>query len=253
MGGAVGMEALEDVFAEMGREAVGAVGGLAVDGTWAATLLSFAAESVEEVQVAEDLFQGDLRAEQSEVDSRSVRRSGTRGARGARGALRIASSRRTPRSIPGTMAATRRRFGDVTMASAALTPRVRTIVICDDINASSIEDGVFTLESVRCSVVAMSLPWRVPLSLYLLLSNPRPGRFPGKILIVDERTDKRTRLIKFTAEFGITNCCRTSSTSAIASFPKRGVIRSRFISRRAPVRSSKANIHSPWLAIGSKR
>jgi hypothetical protein len=35
------------------------------------------------------------------------------------------------------------------MAVVAVTPRIRTIVICDDVSASLTEDGVFTLEGTR--------------------------------------------------------------------------------------------------------
>ena len=42
------------------------------------------------------------------------------------------------------------------MAIAAVTPRVRTIVICDDVSASFTETGVFTLECVRSHLEAAS-------------------------------------------------------------------------------------------------
>jgi len=44
------------------------------------------------------------------------------------------------------------------MAVAAVTPRVRTIVICDDVSASLTENGVFTLEGVRLHLEANSFP-----------------------------------------------------------------------------------------------
>ena len=71
------------------------------------------------------------------------------------------------------------------MAVAVVTPRVRTIVICDDVTASLTENGVFTLEGVRNHLEAASSPWRASLHLFLLLSNPRKGIFPGKILVVN--------------------------------------------------------------------
>jgi hypothetical protein len=76
------------------------------------------------------------------------------------------------------------------MAVAAITPRVRTIVICDDVVASLTEDGVFTLQGVRQHVEFTSLPGRAPLSLFLLPSSSRKGKYAGKILIVNERTDR---------------------------------------------------------------
>src|SRR5262245_43824074 len=87
------------------------------------------------------------------------------------------------------------------MAVAALTPRVRTIVICDDVLASETEAGVFTLEGVRQHLVAESFPWRAALSVFLLLSCPRKGKHPGKILVINEQTDKLIRYVKFDAVF----------------------------------------------------
>lgn len=87
------------------------------------------------------------------------------------------------------------------MAAAALTPRVRTIVICDDVAASKTENGVYTLEGVRCQFEAPSFPWRRALHLFLLLSSPRKGEYSGKILVLNERTDKAIRYVKFIASF----------------------------------------------------
>lgn len=87
------------------------------------------------------------------------------------------------------------------MAVAAVTPRVRTIVICDDVSASLTESGVFTLEGVRLHLEASSFPHRAALSLFLLLSSPRKGRYSGKVLVVNERSDKPIRYAKFRAAF----------------------------------------------------
>jgi hypothetical protein len=87
------------------------------------------------------------------------------------------------------------------MAAAAVTPRVRTIVICDEVTPSSIEAGVFTLEGVRQHVEAAALPWRGSLSVFLLLSSPRKGKHEGKVLVVNERTDRTVRYVKFMAPF----------------------------------------------------
>ena len=73
------------------------------------------------------------------------------------------------------------------MAVTAVTPRVRTIVICDEVVASLTEEGVFTLEGVRQHLVAASFPWRAAFSVFLLLSSPRKGEYAGKILVVHER------------------------------------------------------------------
>src|SRR5713101_537504 len=87
------------------------------------------------------------------------------------------------------------------MAVAAVTPRVRTIIICDEVSPSLTENGVFTLHGVRSHLEAASFPCRAPLSLFLLLSSPRKGRFSGKILVVNERNDKPIRYVKFLATF----------------------------------------------------
>jgi hypothetical protein len=80
-------------------------------------------------------------------------------------------------------------------------PRVRTVVICDEVSASPTEDGVFTLEGVRQHLGAVTFPWHASVSLFLLLSSPRKGRYSGKILVVNERTDKAIRYVKFLATF----------------------------------------------------
>jgi hypothetical protein len=65
------------------------------------------------------------------------------------------------------------------------------MAVCDGIRESKTEAGVFHLKGVRQGAAASSFPF-VPrrLWLFLLLSNPRPGEFPGYILIVNDRTDK---------------------------------------------------------------
>jgi hypothetical protein len=87
------------------------------------------------------------------------------------------------------------------MAVAAVTPRVRTIVVCEDVAASLTEDGVFTLIGVRLHLEVASCPWRAVLRLFLVLSSPRKGRYAGKILIVNERNDRPIRYVKFFAVF----------------------------------------------------
>jgi hypothetical protein len=74
--------------------------------------------------------------------------------------------------------------------TAALMPRVRTLVICDGIRASNVEEYVFHLRGARYQVVASSFPIRRPLRLYCILSSPRPGRFPGYIKIMNDQTDR---------------------------------------------------------------
>jgi hypothetical protein len=96
-------------------------------------------------------------------------------------------------------APTRQAYGNTGMAVAAVTPRVRTIAICDDVIASLTEEGVFTLEGVRQRQTAAVFPWRSSLNVFLLLSSARKGRYSGKILVVSDQTDRRVRYVKFVA------------------------------------------------------
>jgi len=76
-------------------------------------------------------------------------------------------------------------------AAVALTPRVRIMVICDEARKSKKEPGVFHLKGVRQTITADWLPWRPSqLCLFLLLSHPRPGTFPGYVHVINERTDR---------------------------------------------------------------
>ncbi len=91
------------------------------------------------------------------------------------------------------------------MAVAAITPRVRTIIICDDVSASLSESGVFTLEGVRLKLEAPSFPYQASLRLFMLLSSPRKSSYSGKILVIEESNDKSVRYVKFVASFGEDN------------------------------------------------
>lgn len=82
---------------------------------------------------------------------------------------------------------------------------MRTIAICDEVVASQTEEGVFTLEGVRQRITAKSIPWQAELSLFMILTSPRKGRYDGKILIVNERNDRRVRYSKFVAAFDENN------------------------------------------------
>jgi hypothetical protein len=86
------------------------------------------------------------------------------------------------------------------MAAAALTPRVRIMAICDDVTASEIEEGVYTLEHVRQRVAAPSLPCNRNLRVYLLVTCPRRGRYEGAIAVA---TTESARLVRW-APFDVT-------------------------------------------------
>jgi hypothetical protein len=73
---------------------------------------------------------------------------------------------------------------------AALTPRVRTLVVCDGVRASKVEESVFHLRGTRYQLRADSFPLRRRLRLFLILSSPRPGRFPGYVKVIHDSTDR---------------------------------------------------------------
>jgi hypothetical protein len=87
------------------------------------------------------------------------------------------------------------------MTVATITPRVRSIVICDDVSASRTEDRVFNLKGVRQHLEVASIPWRASLRVFLILSSSRKGKCPGKVLLVNERNDRPIRYVKFSAAF----------------------------------------------------
>src|SRR5882724_145957 len=77
------------------------------------------------------------------------------------------------------------------MAAAALTPRVRIMAVCDRVRESKTEAGVFDLKGVRQELTANAFPL-VPsrLWLFLVLSSPRPGEYPGYVRVISASTDK---------------------------------------------------------------
>src|SRR5260370_42121674 len=74
--------------------------------------------------------------------------------------------------------------------SAALTPRVRTLVVCDGIRASRLEENVFHLRGARWPLLAAAFPFRGRLRLFVILSSPRPGRFPSYVKVIEDESDQ---------------------------------------------------------------
>ena len=74
--------------------------------------------------------------------------------------------------------------------SAALTPRVRTLVVCDGIRASKSQESVFHLRGARAHLIADEFPFRRRLELFLILSSPRPGRFPSYLKVIEDQSDQ---------------------------------------------------------------
>src|SRR5260370_33780522 len=77
------------------------------------------------------------------------------------------------------------------MAAAALTPRVRIMAVCDRDRESKTEAAVFDLKGVRQEITANGFPF-VPsrLWLFLVLSSPRPGDYPGYVRVISAGTDR---------------------------------------------------------------
>lgn len=77
------------------------------------------------------------------------------------------------------------------MAATAITPRVRIATVCDRARESRAEAGVYHLRGVRQRIAAPAFPFvAVRLWLFLVLSSPRPGTYPGYVRVLDEGTDK---------------------------------------------------------------
>src|SRR5438270_3598966 len=80
---------------------------------------------------------------------------------------------------------------ELVMAAAGLTPRVRLVTVCDRVRESRTEPGVYHLRGVRQRIVASVFPFAASrLWLFLVLSSPRPGTYPGSFRVIDEGTDK---------------------------------------------------------------
>src|SRR4051794_2638612 len=76
------------------------------------------------------------------------------------------------------------------MSSASLTPRVRLLAVCDRVRPSKTEADVFSLRGVRYQVVAEAFPHVRRLHVFLILSSPRRGRFPGYVKVIDDQHDR---------------------------------------------------------------
>jgi len=77
------------------------------------------------------------------------------------------------------------------MAAAALTPRVRLATVCDRVRESRTQAGVYHLRGVRQWIAAPSFPFAAPrLWLFLVLSSPRSGTYPGSVRVIDDGADK---------------------------------------------------------------
>jgi hypothetical protein len=62
--------------------------------------------------------------------------------------------------------------------------------MCDRVRKSKTEADVFDLKGVRQGLTADAFPHVAQVWLFLLLSSPRTGSFPGYIRVVNDRTDR---------------------------------------------------------------
>lgn len=77
------------------------------------------------------------------------------------------------------------------MPAAALTPRVRLATVCDRVRESLTEASVYHLRGVRQWIVTPVFPYTASrLWLFLVLSSPRAGTYPGYVRVLDDATDK---------------------------------------------------------------
>ncbi len=110
--------------------------------------------------------------------------------------------------------------------AAVLTPRVRMMAICDRVRESKKEPGVFHLKGVRQWISADEFPF-VPsrLWLFMVLSSPRSGEFPGYVRVVHERTDKAVFFAKLDPPplFEENNELWVASVAIRGSFPEEGL------------------------------
>jgi hypothetical protein len=87
------------------------------------------------------------------------------------------------------------------MSPAALTPRVRIMVVCDNVIPDELEGGVFTLERARQHLSSASFPFFADLNLFLLLSSARKVTYPGKVVLLSDDDDKTVRYAEFEVTF----------------------------------------------------
>lgn len=77
------------------------------------------------------------------------------------------------------------------MVAAVLTPRVRLLTVCEKARESPTEAGVYHLRGVRQSIAAQAFHFAaLRLYLFMVLSSPRPGNYPGYVRVLDDAADK---------------------------------------------------------------
>ncbi len=85
--------------------------------------------------------------------------------------------------------------------SPALTPRVRVLLVCDDIQPSEDEENVFHLWGTRYQMFADAFPVWCQLRVFLIVSHVHPGRYPAYVSVIDERAEESLFDGRIVAEF----------------------------------------------------
>lgn len=84
---------------------------------------------------------------------------------------------------------------------AAFLPQIRAFLVCDGVNVSEAEDGVYDLEGVRKRVVAGGFPHWHTLSVFLHLFYARGGTFRGFVRLLHEESEDVLSEIEFRPTF----------------------------------------------------
>ena len=87
------------------------------------------------------------------------------------------------------------------MTDEFVTPRVRMLAVCDEVQEHPDEANVCDLIGVRQQVFADRLPYPRTLQVYLLLSCPRNGSFQGEVWVWNDQSDKPILCRHFDVDF----------------------------------------------------
>jgi hypothetical protein len=130
--------------------------------------------------------------------------------------------------------------------SAAFTPRVRVLAVCDDAVASEIEADVFSLEGVRYGFGAESFPHVRSLTVYLMLAYPRGGSFVGLVSLLPFGEQDSIQESDFVVDFEPgSHIIALAVELEDCTFPDQGVyvVEVRFLTKAGKVLKSEQPFH----------